>query len=326
MEADIGISKLLDMPGGFEKIALEMIPPFIREQRDYISFGRKIVIAHNVTADELHLINNEPYYYYPKDFESTAAFYGADGMAPRTQIEGSGVDVGIATIESNDTTLNLKRLLVQKFNYLERVRELSGQAVAKLEDIRILALAETLLKGNGTDASPQFFDQIVTTSDTSLKKSHLVDLKARLSQHDVPLGAFVINPRRLDDTLKWDQDEVDEQTLRETLQEGVKYVLWGVKFYTSILVDKDIVYAFSTPELTGRMPILKDLTVKLTETANKLEQGLFLFEFVGFYLSSQKSIAKLIIDYTAGDDLIAVPASDSVVTGSVPADGVGTVA
>lgn len=325
-EADFSLAKLLDMPGGLEKIALEKLPPFIRETRDYEAFGRKVLLPHNVASEELHLINGEPYFYYPKDLNSSAAFYGDDGQVPRTQIEGEGVNVGIMTVFSDDSTINLKRLLVQKYNYLERVRELSGLAVGKAEDNKLIELVERLLLGTGADnKNPQFDDQIVTTADLDLSKAHLIKLKKTQSQHNVPLAAFVMNQSRLDDILGWAQEEIDQLTMREMLESGVKYKLWGsVKLITSQIINSNVVYSFADPEFVGRMPILKDLTVRLTETTNKLEKGLFMFEFIGMYLASHKAIGKLILGFSAGNDKISISVDDSVLAREEGAVGFGS--
>jgi len=313
-EADYNLAKLLDMPGGLEKIALEKLPPFIRETRDYEAFGRKILLVHNVTSEELHLINGEPYMYYNKDMNSHAAFYGDDGQAPRLQIEGDGVNVGIMTIMSDDTTIHLKRLLVQKFNYLERVRELSAQAMSKAEDSKIIELVERLLLGNGSTTAPQFTDQVVTTNDDALLKSHLVALKKTQSQWNVPTACFVMHQSRIEDILLWAATEIDQLTQREMLESGVKYQLWGsVKLITSPIIPKDTVYSFSEPEFVGRMPILKDLTIRLTEVTNKLEKGLFMFE---------KAVGKLILDFDHKSSIkIAIVVADSVVARDVSASG-----
>jgi hypothetical protein len=221
---------------------------------------------------------------------------------------------------SDDTTIHLKRLMVQKYNYLERVRELSGQAIAKLEDTKIIDLVESLLIGSSSDRkNPENGGQIITTADTALLKSHLVSLKKTLSQHDVPLASFVLNQSRIDDVLNWATAEIDQLTQREMLESGVKYTIWGnVKLVPSRIVNANVVYAFADPEYVGRMPILKDLTVRLTETANKLEKGLFMFEFVGLYLASQKAIGKLILGFTTGADKITI---SNDLLGSMARDG-----
>lgn len=325
-ELDLSLSKILEQPNGLEKIAVEKLPPFIRESRDYVSFGRSVLLTHDVTGEDCQLINGEPFVYYSKDFTSHAAFYGEDPQIPRLQIEGEGVNVGIITLSSDDTTIDLKRLMVQKFNYLERVREISGQAVAKLEDKKILNLLETLLLGSGTAAAPEHAAQVATTADTELSKSHLVELKKKLTQHDVPIAAFVLNPSTIDDILKWSDSEVDPLTQREMLESGVKYSIWGtVKLVPSTIIASDVVYAFADQEFVGRMPILKDLSVILTQTDNKLMKGLFMFEFLGFYLASHKAIAKLILSFTTGDAMVDTAYVQDVTAGSVVGTGVGTV-
>ena len=326
--ADYNLVRLLDSPGGLEKIALEKLPPFIRETRDYEAFGRQVLLAHNVGEEDLHLINGEPYCYYPKDFNSHAAFFGDDGQVPRYQVEGDGVNVGIMTIMSDDATIHLKRLMVQKFNYLERIRELSGQAMAKAEDSKIIDLCERLFLGSSVDKKvPENSSQIVVTADTALLKTHLVSLKKTLSQWNVPLGVFVLHPSRLDDILVWATAEIDQLTQREMLESGVKYSIWGIKLVTSVTIPLNSVYAFAEPEYVGRMPILKDLTVRLTETDVKLEKGLFMFEFLGIYLASQKAIGKLILGFAVDDDKVVFVNESSDVTArdvKVPVKGFGS--
>lgn len=285
-ELDYSLSRLLESPNGLERLATETLPPYIRETRDYEAFARKVLFTHYITEADTHLINNEPYIYYPKDLDSHAALYADDGEIPSLKIEGDGVDVGVFTIASDDTTINLKRLMVQKYNYIERVRELSGQKVGQVEDEKLLALVETMIAANQ--------GQLHQSTATKLERDDLVDLKKKISQHDLPVAAFVMNPLTLDDILKWGQDELDELTRREILETGVRYQIWGsIKLITSRIVPLKTVYAFSEKEFVGRMPVLKDITTKLTETANKLEKGLFIFEFLGMYLASHKTVGKM---------------------------------
>lgn len=285
-ELDYSLQKLLDSPGGLERLATETLPPYIRETRDYEAFARKILFVHYITEADTHLINGEAYIYYPKDLSSSAAMYADDGEIPQYTIEGDGVDVGVFTIASDDTTINLKRLMTQKYNYIERVRELSGQKVGEQEDLKLLALADVLIAAN--------LGQVHTSTATKLEKADLVDLKKKISQHDLPVQAYVMNPLTLDDILKWGSAELDELTRREILETGVRYTLWGsVKLVTSRVIPLKTVYAFSDKEFVGRMPVLKDITTRLTESTNKLEKGLFIFEFLGMYLASHKAVAKM---------------------------------
>lgn len=318
VSADYNIAQMLEQPNGLQKVALEMLPPFIREMRDYESFGRKILMVHNVSSEDLHLIDGEPFMYYPKDVNARAACYGEDAETPRYQVEGDGVNVGVVTIMSDNHTINLKRLMVQKYQYLERTRELCAQAMSKAEDLRILEITEGLLKGTGSVTAPEFSDQIVASVNTEVKRNDLVSLMQKLTANDIPVGSFVMNPATLMDTLKWGWGaagtDIDPVTQREWLKTGVQYTLWEKPIVTSRILPRKIVYCYADKEYVGRMPVLKDLTVQLTDTPTKLEKGLFMFEFVGFYLASQKAIAKLVLDYSSTDEtkknLIHMPSSD----------------
>lgn len=284
-ELDYSLQKLLDAPQGLEKFATEVLPPYIREARDYEAFARKILFVHYIVEADTHPINGEPYIYYPKDMDSHAAIYADDGEIPQYKIEGDGVDVGIFTVASDDTVINLKRLMTQKYNYIERVREKSGQRVGEQEDLKLLALVEGLITANQ--------GQYHGSNATSLAKDDLVDLKKKISQHDLQVAAFVMNPLTLDDILKWDDADLDELSRREILETGARYTIWGIKLIPNRSVAAKTVYAFADKEFVGRMPILKDITTKLTETPNKLEKGLFIFEFIGMYLASHKAVAKM---------------------------------
>lgn len=303
-QINFSLGKILEQPGGFQKIASESLPTFIREVRDYSAFGRSILVAHNINSSEVQIINNEPYYPYNKDLNSHAAIYADDTMIPRMQIEGELVNVPISTVSSDDTTISIRRLMVQRYNYLDRVRTLSGQSIAMVEDKHVLNLVEALLQGNGTTAAPQHDEQIVTEAQDTVTKADLVALRKAISQHDIPVSCFVMHKKRIEDVLLWGQNEIDQLTQREMLETGAKYAFFGNKIITSRVVDQDAVYAFADPEYVGRMPILKDLTTMLTDTPNKLEKGLFLYEFIGFYIASHKAIAKLCLNYVEGAEKI----------------------
>jgi hypothetical protein len=116
----------------------------------------------------------------------------------------------------------------------------------------------------------------------------------KIEQHDLPVQALVMAPTELAYILKWGQAELDELSRREILETGVRYQLWGeVKLITSRVIPAKTVYAFSEKEFVGRMPVLKDLSTKLTDTPNKLEKGIFIFEFLGMYVASHKAVAKM---------------------------------
>ena len=305
---DVRIDQILSSPGGFEKLAAEVLPKYIRTTRDYNGFCRKILMVHPVDSADVHLLNGEPHVYYSKDLNAAAAFYGRDMEVPRYQVEGTGVNVPIGTIASDEHTITRLRVLTEKFDYLNRTKELAAQAMVKSEDFRFINLIERGLLGSSVDKkAPEHADQVVTSTDTALKKAHLVALRKKLTAADLPIEAFVMRADRLEDLNAWDYKEVDQLTQREMLETGIKNSLWGIKIVTSRIINPNIVYLFSTPEFVGRMPILQDLAVELTQRSNTLEKGLFMYEFLGMCLVNTKSYAKLILEFLEGTTAKADP-------------------
>lgn len=308
-QTNYNLTQILNSANGIEKVASESLPPFIRETRDYAAFCRKVLMVHNITSEQTHLINQEPVVYYPKDLNAHAALMSDDAEVPRYQVEGSGVNVPVITIMSDNHTIHIKRLMVEKFQYLERVRELAGDAIAQVEDRKLLNLINKLLAGTSTDLTkPDNADQIVTSTNTSLQKNALIELQQKIVQNDIPVGCYVMNQATHLDVLKWgfgvNGADIDWETQRDQLRTGAQKSFWQIPIYTCRLIPKNVVYCFADKQYVGRMPILKDLTVELTSANTKLEKGLFMYEFVGFYLASQKAVSKLILGYTDGDPLI----------------------
>lgn len=304
VEASEKVASMLSQAGGLEKIASDVLPDLIKEQRDYEGFARKLLKVHPVGRDEI--VKNEKgefFKQYPKDVDAGAAFYGEEVDAPQYKLEGTLINVPILTIVSDESTIDRKRILVERLDYLEMAKNKAGQAIAKLEDYKVLSLAEALIQGNGTAAAPEYVNQIVTVAGTTLAKADLVKLRKTQSQHDHKVGSFLLHPGTLDDMLGWEDNEVDETTRRELIESGVKYQIWGTAIITTRLVDTKIVYSFGEPEYLGVMPVLADIVSELIDTPNRLIKGLLLYEFVGFALVNHRCVGKLILGYSSGDKI-----------------------
>lgn len=308
IEANEKIAQLLSEPNGLQKIAADVLPDLIKETRDYEGFCRKVLIVDPITKDDIVKDEKGQFFkQYPKDIGSGAAFYGEEVDAPQYKIDGELINVPILTLVSDESTIDKKRLLIERLDYLERAKNKAGQAIAMLEDYKVLAITETIIMGNGTVKAPQYTTQVATVAATTLSKAHLVSLKKTHSRHDLETAAFVLNPATLDDILGWDDTEVDETTRRELLESGVRYTIWkNISLIPSRLIPMTLVYAYAAKEYTGVIPELAGIDVELTNTPNRLIKGLFLYEFLGFAIVNHKAVGKLILGFQAGDDMINV--------------------
>ena len=73
-QADYSVAQILNMSGGFEKLAKKKIKKYIKQKRDYESFGRKILLTCEVTKDDLQNIDGEGFFYVENDRDSVAMF------------------------------------------------------------------------------------------------------------------------------------------------------------------------------------------------------------------------------------------------------------
>lgn len=305
IEAQDKIAKFLSEPNGLEKVASMVLPDLIKKTRDYVGFGRKVLVVDTDISKKVIKTETGAFFVqYPKDIESGASFMGEEAEAPSYKIEGELVQVPILTIMSDDMTIDRKRLLLEKLDYLAIAQQKAGEAIAKLEDYKILAITEGAIMGVGSEASPTNAGQIVTTADTTLAKSHLISLKKTQTKHDLRTAAFVMNQATLEDMLGWENNELDDQTLRELLEQGVRYTIWkDISIITSRLIDEKHVFSYADKEFTGVIPLLQDVQVEMTATNTRLVKGLFIFEFIGFAIFNHRAVGKLILGYTSGNKL-----------------------
>jgi hypothetical protein len=286
-EMDIALEQMLKTPNGFEKFAMEELPIFIREKRDYESFARKVILAHPVGKQDIKMKNKKPYVVYNKDLESEAATFAQDGEVPQTIVEGSTLEVTVFPIVTNDLTIDLLELMCEQYNYIQRIRDLAVQDIGRQEDKRLISLMEKLFTVHT--------GQVVGVGAAeTMDLAHLVKGKQKLSQWDIPLAAYAMNPARIDEMLLWGPEIVDDTTARELLDAGIRYTLWGnVALITSTSIEFANIYGFAEKEYVGRMPILKDVSTQLTDGQRKLERGLYAYEFIGMYVHSHKAICKI---------------------------------
>ena len=305
IEANNKIAALLGEPNGLQKIAADVLPDLIKETRDYIGFARKVLVVDPISREDI--VKNEKgefFKQYPKDIDAGAAFYGEEPEATQYKLEGDLVNVPILTVMSDESTIDKKRLLVERIDYLERAKNKAAEAIAMLEDYKVLAITEAVIMGTGSAGSPEHTTQIVTTDATTLTKAHLVSLKKTHSRHDLETAAFVLNPATLDDILAWDDTDLDDTTRRELIESGVRYTLWKkVSLVPSRLIALTDIYAYADKEYTGVIPVLSDLASELTETKVRLIKGLFLYEYLGFAIFNHRAVGKLIMGYTSGDKI-----------------------
>lgn len=280
------LTQLLSQPSGFERYASEKMPEFIQVVRDYKGFVRDIMVAPPVTPEEIVRIDEEPYVMYARDIDSTSFVFARSGEIPTQVIKGDTVKISFTQIASPRITIEQIVLDTQPYDYIQRAQERAGQEISRQEDQMFLDMANAVI-----DAFPS---QRVVSANTLVEKADMLAIKRIFSRNDVAFSGYLMNPAVYDDFLLWGEDELDPVTQRTVLETGQLPTIWnGVRMISGIVVPENVMYGLAPKELLGRMPILRDITIKVDEIPSTLDKEIFAYEFLGMFINSHKAVARL---------------------------------
>lgn len=285
-QEQLEMQRLLSDPRGFERYASEKMPDFIQVVRDYRGFVRDLMPTPTVDPTELTRLNEEVFVTYNVDIDSVAFVSAQMGEAPTQFIKAKTIKVPFIELKTPRLTITQLELDTQPFELMERAQQRSGQAMSRLEDELWLTTADAVV-----DAYPT---QQLTSANASIEKADLVAIKQKFSRNDVPFGGYLMNPVVYDDFLLWGENDLDPVTQRTVLETGDIPTIWnGVRMVSGISVPEKYVYGVANKEVLGRMPILRDVTIKINEIPETNDREIFAFEYVGLFIHSHLAVVRL---------------------------------
>lgn len=285
-QEQLEMQRLLSDPRGFERYASEKMPDFIQVVRDYRGFVRDLMPTPTVDPTELTRLNEEVFVTYNVDIDSVAFVSAQMGEAPTQFIKAKTIKVPFIELKTPRLTITQLELDTQPFELMERAQQRSGQAMSRLEDELWLTTADAIV-----DAYPT---QVLTSANASIEKADLVAIKQKFSRNDVPFGGYLMNPVVYDDFLLWGENDLDPVTQRTVLETGDIPTIWnGVRMVSGISVPEKYVYGVANKEVLGRMPILRDVTIKINEIPETNDREIFAFEYVGLFIHSHLAVVRL---------------------------------
>lgn len=285
-QEQLEMQRLLSDPRGFERYASEKMPDFIQVVRDYRGFVRDLMPTPTVDPTELTRLNEEVFVTYNVDIDSVAFVSAQMGEAPTQFIKAKTIKVPFIELKTPRLTITQLELDTQPFELMERAQQRSGQAMSRLEDELWLTTADAIV-----DAYPT---QQLTSTNASIEKADLVAIKQKFSRNDVPFGGYLMNPVVYDDFLLWGENDLDPVTQRTVLETGDIPTIWnGVRMVSGISVPEKYVYGVANKEVLGRMPILRDVTIKINEIPETNDREIFAFEYVGLFIHSHLAVVRL---------------------------------
>ena len=286
LQEELNLRELLQQPGGFERYAAEKMPEFIQVERDYEGFVRDVILAPEVSPEELVRVDEEVFVTYSKDVDATATVIARNGEAPTLFIKGETVKVTFFPLTTPRLTMTQWDLDTQPYDLMRRTQEKAGQEMAKLEDRTFLAAVDGLL-----DAAPK---QKVTQVDPDITKAGLIALKQIFSRNNVAFSAYLMNPATYDSFLLWGENDLDNETQRTVLETGQLPTIWGgIKMITGLLVDEKYVYGLAPKEVVGRMPILRDITIDVQRIPETQDKEVIAYEYIGMFIHDHRAVGRL---------------------------------
>lgn len=286
LQEEMDLRDLLSTPGGFERYAAEKMSEFIQVERDYEGFVRDVITVTDVEPSDLVRVDGEVFVSYSKDVDATASVIARNGEAPTLYIKGDTVKVTFFPLTTPRLTMTQWDIDTQPFDLMKRTQEKAGQEMAKLEDGIFLQSINKLV-----DAHP---GQQAAQASSQIEKVGLLAIKKIFSRNNVAFASYLMNPATYDDFLLWGEEDLDDTSQRTIFETGQLPTIWGgIKLIVGLLVPEDTVYGLSPKEVLGRMPVLRDITIKVSEIIETTDKEVLAFEYIGMYIHSHKAVARL---------------------------------
>jgi len=280
-EKEAAFNSVLNNPGpSFKRVAFAMQTP-LKDRNDYVAVGRKLLLTDELPQGEIPA--------YDLDFpEFPAVVVGARGVPPL--MEENSQRIFIPTFSINVTTsVHYEDIQIRRFPAFDRAKERTAIANAIAEDEQVFGLLDKAV-ADGPNG-------VITQATGPAQRSDTVDLLGVILSRQLAPGAYVMNPIRYTDILKWGSDQLDQVSLNVIVETGQFGVLSGVRMILSTRVNPRRMYLTTTPDKLGRIPERKPIEVKVVDWPKDTRYYITSWEQVGFGIHNTAGVAAL--DLTA---------------------------
>ena len=269
-------STLFQGPNGLKRVAFAMGKP-LKIKLDYVAVGRKILLPDDLPQGELPI--------YDKDIPEFAAVrIAAHGTPPEVDVSPKIKRVQFPTFPITvNEQIKWEEIQIRRYPAFDRAKERAAIAGAIAEDLDVFALLE---KAATVGPNP-------TLSSNYVSRSLLADAKGEITKNQLMVGAIVMNPKQYADIEKWTSDDLDQVTLNTITETGMIGSILGVKFIVSTRIPVGTVYAVTTPDKLGRMPIRKAPEVHVFNNIPKTRFDIVVWEQVGFGIHNTNGVVKI---------------------------------
>jgi hypothetical protein len=265
-------------PNGLKRVAYAMQGP-LKQLLDYHGLGRRLLKVDPIPQGEFPI--------YDKDIAEFASVKVANIGTP-PQVETSVKRVQFPTFQlARNARVAYEDIQVRRYPIFDRAKERVAISMAIAEDREIFNILNVASLVGPNPA-------VSMAAGPFLSRSVLAESYGLLAGNQLQPAQLVMHPSRYADILKYTSDELDQVTLNATTETGSVGVFFGLQLLVSTKVpDPNVVFLTSTPDKTGRMPVRKELEVKIFDNAPKTSFNVVGWEIAGFGIHNAYSVVRI---------------------------------
>ena len=265
-------------PNGLKRVAFAMQAP-LKELLDYHGLGRRLLKVDPIPQGEFPI--------YDKDIKEFASVRVANFGTP-PMVETSVKRLTFPTFQlARNARVAYEDIQVRRYAIFDRAKERVAISMAIAEDrevFNILNVASVV----GPNAV------VHMAAGPFLSRSVFAQAYGVLAGNQLQPAQVVMSPQRYSDLLQYTSDEVDQVTLNATTETGSIGVFMGLQLLVSTkLPDPNTAYMTTTPDKVGRIPLRKELEVKVFDNAPKTSFNIVGWEVIGFGIHNAYGVVRI---------------------------------
>jgi hypothetical protein len=265
-------------PNGLKRVAYAMTGP-LKELLDYHGIGRRLLKVDPIPQGELPI--------YDKDIAEFASVRVANQGVP-PQVETRVKRVQFPTFQmARNARVMYEDIQVRRYPIFDRAKERVAISMAIAEDREVFNILNVASLVGPNPA-------VNLAAGPFMSRSVLAEAYGVLAGNQLQPAQLVMHPQRYKDILKYTSDELDQVTLNAATETGSVGVFFGLQLLVSTkLPDPSVVFLTTTPDKLGRIPVRKELEVKIFDNAPKTSFNIVGWQILGFGIHNSFGIVRI---------------------------------
>lgn len=297
------LGRLMNSPGGLQKIAQQMLSPL---KRDLLFEGRirQIYQTYKLALGEEAV--------FDADLDVPAARISVEGLPEQLEVRSDRIRVETSPITVRPM-VRWNESNFRKFDVLNRAQERGKASIQFQEDARgfaLLQFASALTNQPAVDSltgstASSNNPTVVTTSVGAgrLLQESLVEGIVSLRSKLLVANKIFMNPFRGKDLMLFNTSVAGSggagifapNFQDQALKAGRVGSIWGVEVLEDIIVPTSEVYVLAPADYLGVMAVRTDVSVETLKDSNKFADVFAIWEDVGFVIRYAKGICKILV-------------------------------